>query len=113
MATGKAKRRPRKWTRFALVCVALGVALAWHYRAPIRNHALTATAFSARVACSCRHIGGRPLSQCRDDLVAGTELVMLSEDEDAQTVTARIPLLASQTASYRKGPGCVLEPWED
>lgn len=95
------------------ILAAIAAVLAWSYRAPIRNHALTATAFSARVACSCRHVGGRPLSQCRDDLEPGTELVMLSEDEDAKSVTARIPLLASQTATWRKGAGCVLEPWED
>ena len=117
MATRKvgAKRGagPRRWRRIALICAVIAVGLGWSFRAPLRNHALTATAFSARVVCSCRYVGGRPSVQCRDDLEPGTELVLLSEDDDAKSVTARIPLLAAQTATWRKGPGCVLEPWQD
>jgi hypothetical protein len=30
----------------------------------------------------------------------------------ARSVTARFPLLASQTATYREGWGCVLEKWD-
>ena len=36
---------------------------------------------------------------------------MLSEDVPAKTVTARFPLIASETATYRPGLGCQLEPW--
>ena len=49
----------------------------------------------------------------RKDFEPGMELVTLSEDAAAKTVTARFPLLASQTATYREGPGCQLEPWRD
>lgn len=38
-------------------------------------------------------------------------MVTLAEDSAAKSVTARFPLLARQTASYREGWGCVLEPW--
>lgn len=119
MATGKAKRKPRtshtsrKRARVVVALVLIGGLLAFIWRAPIRDYSVTATAFSARVACSCRYVAGRDLSQCHDDLEPGMGLVMLSEDDEAQSVTARIPLLASQTATWRKGPGCVLEPWED
>jgi hypothetical protein len=105
--------RPRRWRRIALLGAVIAAGLAWTWHTPIRNHALTATAFSARVVCSCRYVGGRPSAQCRDDLEPGTGLVLLSEDDDAKSVTARIPLLAVQTATWRKGPGCVLEPWQD
>ena len=41
------------------------------------------------------------------------ELVRLSDDPATKSVTATFPLLASQTATYREGYGCVLEKWED
>jgi len=40
-------------------------------------------------------------------------LVTLSEDAEARSVTARFPLLSTQTATYRDGPGCQLQPWND
>ena len=40
------------------------------------------------------------------------ELVSLSEDARARSVTARFPLLARETATYREGWGCVLEEWK-
>jgi hypothetical protein len=41
------------------------------------------------------------------------EMVALGEDAQARSVTARFPLLAKQTATYREGWGCVLEPWKE
>jgi hypothetical protein len=40
------------------------------------------------------------------------ELIMLSEDTEAKSVTATFPLLASQTARLHPGEGCRLDPWE-
>ena len=40
------------------------------------------------------------------------ELISLSEDAEAKSVTASFPLLESQTATYREGYGCVLESWD-
>lgn len=85
--------------------------LAWYWQ-PLNSYAVTGTSYGARVACSCRFVGGRPLSDCRNDFEPGMALVRLSEDEDTHSVTARFPLLSSQTATYRQGEGCVLEPWE-
>jgi hypothetical protein len=39
--------------------------------------------------------------------------VFLSDDADTKSVTARVPLLASATARYREGWGCLLDPWKD
>ncbi|GGC29235.1 hypothetical protein GCM10011371_15940 [Novosphingobium marinum] len=74
---------------------------------------LTAASFGARVACPCRYISGRPLETCKDDFEEGMDLVFLSEDEEARSVTATVPLIASQTATFREGQGCVLEGWRD
>jgi hypothetical protein len=89
----------------------LGALLAWFW-GPINAYARTGAAYGARVACSCRFVGGRELGDCEKDFEAGMELVMLSENVEAKSVTARFPALASQTASYRPGLGCQLEPWQ-
>jgi hypothetical protein len=41
------------------------------------------------------------------------EIVVLSEDEDTRSVTGYVPLIASETARYRKGYGCMLDPWRE
>ncbi len=76
------------------------------------DQAVAGAAFGARMACSCRYIGGRDLNDCRKDFVPGMAMIRLSEDRDAQSITASFPLLASQTATYRQGPGCLLQPWD-
>lgn len=86
--------------------------LAWHYRAPAQGYAKVSAAYAARVACSCRFVAGRSLEDCEKDKLEGMELVTLVEDEEAQSVTARFPLLASDTATLREGYGCVLQTWE-
>ena len=96
----------------AIVAVALAGA-AWIYRAEIGGYSGAGVAYSARVACSCRFVAGRTLDDCRKDKIAGMEAVMLSDDVETRSVTARIPLVASDTASYREGYGCVLKTWED
>lgn len=93
----------------------LGLALvaglaAWFWR-PLHAFARTGAAFGARVGCSCRFVGGRSLADCRKDFESGMGLVMLSEDPQVRSVTARFPLMGSETATYREGLGCQLEPW--
>lgn len=114
MAT--AKRTPsgrrRIWPQ-ALVALAVLVAgAAWFYREPIDGYTTTGTAFGARTACSCRYIAGRTLEDCEKDFEPGMEMVFLSDDSETKSVTARVPLLATATATYRHDFGCVLEPWE-
>lgn len=101
----------RRWRRLllGLLLVVAGL-LIWFWR-PLNAYAVTGTSYGAHVACSCRYIGGRSLSDCRKDFEPGMALVRLSDDADTRSVTARLPLLSSQTATYRKGEGCVLEPW--
>ena len=97
---------------FLIVIAALAVA-AFSYRAPITGYAGAGAAYSARVACSCRFIGNRTLEDCAKDKLPGMELISLKEDADTKSVTARFPLIASETAKYREGYGCVLKKWED
>lgn len=105
---------PRRRIRRLLLWLLLAAAavLAWFWQ-PLNSYAVTGASYGARVACSCRFVGGRELSDCRKDFEPGMALIMLSENEETRSVTARFPLLSRQTATYRKGEGCVLEPWED
>ncbi len=103
-------RAPRRRWPLVLVLIA-GAALAAFWQ-PLNGYAITGAAYGARVACSCRFVGGRSLSDCRKDFEAGMELVSLSEDAKAKSVTARFPLLATQTARYYEGEGCRLDPWK-
>lgn len=116
MATAKPSTafRPRRRMRNALLLVALLclAALTWFWH-PIMANATADAAYGARMGCSCRFAANRSLSSCRDDFEPGMALVSLGEDIEAKSVTARVPLLSSQTATFRQGEGCVLEKWED
>lgn len=103
---GRGRRGKMKW-----VLLALGVLLiaAIIYALPaMRAYSQTGAAYSARVVCSCRYIGGRALGDCEKDLEPGMEIVSLSEAADAKRIDATVPMLASESAEYRKGWGCVL-----
>ena len=99
-------RRRVLWLGLAMVA---GL-LAWFW-GPLGGYAGTGAAYGARVACSCRFVGGRSLGDCRKDFEPGMGLIMLSEDVPTKTVTARFPLIAHESATYHPGLGCQLEPW--
>jgi len=107
----------RLWPRVLLVAVLVLVtvlAVAWFAnRTAINGYATTGASYAARVGCSCVYIGGRDIGDCAKDKVAGMELVRLSDDPAEKSVTATFPLVASQTATFREGYGCVLEPYEN
>ena len=113
-STSTAPRRRTRWGLWllAIIAVVIGGA-AWAFREPIKGYGSIASAYSARVGCSCRFVAGRSLKDCAKDKLAGMEVVTLRDDLEARSVTARFPLVAEATATYREGYGCVLEPWED
>lgn len=106
-------RRTRKWPWALLIIALILLGLVIVFRTTINGYAGAGTAYSARVACSCRFVAGRSLEDCEKDKLSGMELISLSADEEAKSVTARFPLIRSDTATYRKGYGCVLEEWHD
>ena len=106
-------RRPRYGLWFlALVALGTGGAV-WAFREPIGGYGAIGSAYAARVACSCRFVAGRSLADCAKDKLPGMEAVTLADDPEAKSVTARFPLVAEATATYREGYGCVLEPYRD
>lgn len=114
MAIAKPKQsmpRRRPAARLALLAgLVLVVLLAWFWR-PLSSYARLGASYGAHLGCSCRFVEGRELGDCRKDFEPGMELITLSEDTQARSVTARFPLLASDTATYREGEGCRLQPW--
>ena len=97
--------------RYAGLLGVLALVLGWYYRESVQERAVTGTAYGARVACSCHFVSGRSLDDCEKDFVPGMALVSLSADTDAKSVTASVPLVASQTASFKEGYGCMLDKW--
>jgi len=116
MATAKKRSRRLSLPALAIAGLVLCVGVVtFAYRESIAGYSTIGAAYGARIGCTCRYVSGLPLSECRAaiDVEDGPGMLFLSEDEDTQSVTARVPMLARQTAYYRKGWGCVLEPWDD
>jgi len=124
MATAKANRsirsgpppghpRRRLWLRALLLVLVLAAVLLAFYWSTLMAYARTGASYGARTACSCHYEGGRDLADCKKDFEPGMGLISLGADAGTKSVTARFPLLARQTATYREGWGCVLEPWQD
>ena len=68
--------------------------------------------YGARVACGCRYMGNRSLKDCHKDFEPGMELIQLSEDTQAKSVTASVPLIAHRTVRYDPILGCQPEPFK-
>ena len=105
------RRRPWRWLALGLVVLGTLAALGAYFWQPIRGYAVTGASYGARVACSCRYLGGRSLNDCHKDMEGAVAWVSLSEDPAAHSVTASYPLVASQTATFHEGWGCQLSPW--
>lgn len=95
-----------KWVLLVLaVLIVAGVI----YALPaMRAYSQTGAAYSARVVCSCRYIGGRSLEDCEKDLEPGMEVVSFSEAAGSRRIDATVPLMASESAEFREGWGCVM-----
>lgn len=100
----------RRWAWALGVAALLAVGLlAWKWSA-LRARAQVAAASNARIACSCRYVEGRAMASCSGDLRTAMRFVHLSDDPGDRAVTGSVPLLASRTARYRQGFGCLMEP---
>jgi hypothetical protein len=97
---------------FLFTLAAFGLALFFYGRSqkPLLE---VGVGYGARVACGCRYIGNRSLTDCRKDFEPGMEPIQLSEDVATKTVTAYVPLLASRSARFDPVLGCVVERVEE
>ena len=112
MATRKKGGRVTRWLVVLLALLGLAALAWWRLGGGLRDDATAGTAYMARVACSCRYVGGRSMEDCEKDRLAGMAIIRLSDDPQFRSVTASAPGIASATANYRQGYGCLLEEWE-
>lgn len=115
MATGNMPRgtqnRPGLRKAGMLIGVVLALVALWfvwnfnHYR----SRAELAAAYGARVGCACRYVENRTMQSCTADISGASRFVSASDDPDEKTVHARVLPLASATARYRPGFGCLLD----
>lgn len=69
-----------------------------------------ASAYSAKILCSCVFVSGREAADCRATDLGGFAfgLVDTSVDRDAEEVRASMLALRSARATYEAGRGCTL-----
>jgi hypothetical protein len=102
------RRRWLIWAPLLLLCVGAGGWLGLRY-STTGKQAQLATGYIAHVVCACRYVGGRDMASCETDREPGTEIVKVSEDSAARTITASVALLASRTARFDPEYGCSLD----
>lgn len=97
----------RKWLLAAVAVIMVGYAI---WQLPVwQAQAQTGAAYGARMGCSCRFVQRRDIESCRRDAEPGMEIVSINDVEGANAVQASVPVLASRTARFRPGTGCVLD----
>ncbi|WP_271079122.1 hypothetical protein [Aurantiacibacter sp. MUD61] len=113
MATGNQARKSlfSILLRVALLLLVAGALIAFFFGEAIAGYSDVGTGYAARQACGCVYIAGQDIDSCYADLTPDMWPIWLSQDADAQSVSASIPLIASEEATYREGYGCVLEPY--
>ncbi|MFC0203670.1 hypothetical protein [Novosphingobium soli] len=111
--------QPSRWKRNLVLVLVLVLAggLAWAWQG-LREEALVGGSYGAQVGCVCRFVSARPLASCEADLAAAqmkgaARLVSLSEATGRRSITASVPLLASQSADFDPRRGCRVQPWQD
>ncbi len=102
------RRRAAFYAMGALILLAAAL-LAWNWT-DLRARAEVGAAYGARIGCSCRYVEGRAMASCEEDKEPGMALVRLTDRPKSRGVEARVPLLASRSARYRPGWGCLLDP---
>lgn len=100
----------RPWLIGSIVVLAALLAAAVAYAIRMKPTIELGVGYGAHVICSCRYIGGRDMESCYNDYEPGMEAISMTENEDEKRITASVPLLASRSAQFREGLGCVLEP---
>jgi hypothetical protein len=104
----------KRGLRLSLFAIASLVAVGGLYatfivRPKLKPVGAVAAGYMARVACACHFVGKRSLASCLTDRETGMEQVRVSIDAGQRRVTAGVPLIASASATYTLGLGCVID----
>lgn len=92
--------------------VIVGAAVSFFFGEAIAGFGEAGTGYAAKTSCSCRYVAGRDIDSCYSDFMPNMWPIWLSDDEEAKSVSATVPLVASTEATYHEGYGCVLEGFE-
>jgi hypothetical protein len=103
--------RRKWWIAGGLLVLALLALVSWQWTG-LSARAQLGAAYGARIGCSCRYVEGRAMGSCDSDKEPGMGLVRLTDLPDARAVEGSVPLLASRTARFKPGWGCLLDPVE-
>jgi hypothetical protein len=92
----------------AIAVILIGYAvLKWpHWRASGE----TASAYVARITCSCRFVEGRSAESCAQDVKEYARFVSVKENIDEKRVTGTVALLGHAEARFASGYGCLMQP---
>jgi hypothetical protein len=102
-----ATQKRRRWWLIAAALLLL-LYILWQFPTWLAQ-AQVGAAYGARMGCSCRYVEGRGIDSCRRDAEPGMEMVRLTDVPEERAVEGSVPLLASRTARFEPGTGCVLE----
>ena len=103
-------RATRKWGMAAALIALILSGVAACSGPTVVKRARLGAAYGARLGCSCRHVEGRAMGGCADDKEPGMAMVRLEDLAEEKAVKASVPLLASRTARFKEGWGCLLDP---
>ena len=99
----------RRWRYAGLLIGVLLLALVVWKWSDWRARAQVGAAYGARMTCSCRYVEGRDIGSCRGDIEPGMVMVSITDDPQDKIVRASVPAMASRTARFRPGFGCLLD----
>jgi len=91
----------------AVAAIVSGLYLFW--LKPQIEFAEVATAFSAKKFCSCLHVAGLSVDQCKADFTDDVSIATFIAEDKAATVEVMGGRISSR-AVYEDGLGCVLRP---
>ncbi len=103
------KRKDWIWWGAIVAGIALAALALWKWN-DWRAGAQAASAYAARMTCSCRYVDGRSGESCAQDIAAETRLVRVKEQPEGKRIIASVPLLAHAEAQFRQGYGCLMMP---
>ncbi len=93
-----------------LMVLGLIAGLAWQFWLKDQlEFAKIASAYGAKMVCSCRFVAGRDLASCQDDFTVDTSQFSFEEAEDRIKVSLLGGIVSSQ-AVHEPGLGCAVVP---
>lgn len=97
---------------FAVMTIAAGVmaVLVWQFWLKDQvAFGKVATAYGAKMVCSCRFVAGREMASCRGDFTDDFSAITFTEKDQSIRASAASGYV-SATAFYEPGLGCTLRP---